>query len=65
VSDDRLIRILEYLVVLLFVTAGVLPLARGSHSWVRWARWGSIVIFAVAFLYAAVLVLRWGAGWSD
>jgi hypothetical protein len=65
VSDDRLIRILEYLAILLFVSGGVLPLARGLYPWVRWARWGSIAIFAVAFLYAAVLVLRWGAGWSD
>jgi len=59
VSDDRLIRILEYLAILLFVSAGVLPLARGRYPWVKWARRGSIAIFAIAFLYAVVLVLRW------
>jgi hypothetical protein len=58
VSDDRLIRILESLAILLFVSAGVLPLARGRYRWARWAKWGSIVVVAVAFLYAAVLVLR-------
>jgi hypothetical protein len=65
VSDDRLIRLLESLAILLFVSAGVLPLARGRYPWARWAKWGSIIVVAVAFLYAAVLVLRWGAGWSD
>jgi hypothetical protein len=59
VSDDRLIRLLEYLAILLFVSAGVLPLARSRYPWVKWARWGSIAIFTVALLYAIVLVLRW------
>ena len=61
-SDDRLIRILQYLAILLFVSAGVLPLARSRYPWAKWARWGAIAIFSIAFLYAVVLVLRWGAG---
>ena len=63
-SDDRLIRILTYLAILLFVSAGVLPLARGRYPWVKWARWGSIAMFAIASPYAAALGLRWSAGWS-
>jgi hypothetical protein len=51
VSDDRLIQILQYLAILLFVSAGVLPLARSRYSWGKWAKWGSIAIFGVAFLY--------------
>jgi hypothetical protein len=58
-SDDRLLAALRYLAILLFVSAGVLPLARGRHSWVKWARRGSIVIFVIAFAYATALAVLW------
>jgi hypothetical protein len=58
-SDDRLILILQYLAILLFLSAGVLPLARGRHPWAKWARWGAIAVFLLALAYALVLVLRW------
>ena len=58
-SDDRLLRALQYLAMLLFVSAGVLPLARSRYRWAKWARLGSIGVFAAAFFYALVLVLRW------
>src|SRR5882724_10940524 len=58
-SDDRLILVLQYLAILLFLSAGALPLAHGRHAWAKWARWGSIAIFTIAVLYAVVLVLRW------
>jgi hypothetical protein len=58
-SDDRLILILQYLAILLFLSAGVLPLARGRHPWAKWGRWGSIAIFSIAVLFAVILVLRW------
>jgi hypothetical protein len=59
VSDDRWLRVLQYLAILLFVSAGVLPLARSRYPVAKWARRGSIVIFSVAVVYAVVLVLRW------
>jgi hypothetical protein len=59
VSDDRLLWALQYLAMLLFVSAGVLPLARSSRPWAKWARLGAIAAFAAAFLYAGFLVLRW------
>jgi hypothetical protein len=58
-SDDRLLRALQYLAILLFVSAGVLPLGRSHYRWAKWARWGSIAVFAAAFVYALVLVLHW------
>jgi hypothetical protein len=58
VSDDRWLRVLQYLAILLFVSAGVLPLARSRYP-VAWARRGYIVIFSVAVVYAVVLVLHW------
>ena len=58
-SDDRLIWLLQYLVILLFLSAGVLPLARGRQAWAKWARWGAIAVFCAAFVYALLLVLRW------
>lgn len=58
-SDDQLMRVLQYLAILLFLSAGVLPLARGRRPWAKWARWGSIAVFSVALLYALILVLRW------
>jgi len=61
-SDGRLIQFLQYLAILLFVGAGVLPLARSRHRWAKWAKWGSIAIFSVAVVYAVALVVRWGLG---
>jgi hypothetical protein len=60
--DGRLLQALVYLALLLFVSAGVLPLARNQFRRAKWARWGSIVTFSIAFLYAFVLVLRWALG---
>jgi len=60
VSGDRLLQLLLYLTILLFVGAGVLPLARSRYPWAKWARWGAIVIFSMAIIYTLVLTLRWG-----
>jgi len=65
VPEDRLIRALQYVVILLFVGAGVLPLARSRYPWAKWARWGSIAMFAVAFLYTVILSLLWALGRTD
>jgi hypothetical protein len=59
VSDDRLMQIFQALAVLLFVSVGALALGRAGPAWVKWAKWGSIVIFATAVMYALVLTLRW------
>jgi hypothetical protein len=61
-TDDRLIQLLLYLTILLFVSAGVLPLARSRYPWAKWAKWGSIAIFSIAVVYAVALILRWGMG---
>ena len=61
-SDGRLLGVLQYLAILLFVSAGLLPLARGRYRWAKWARRGSIVIFAIAFTYALALVVHWALG---
>ncbi len=58
-SGDRLLQLLLYLTILLFVGAGVLPLARSRYPWAKWARWGAIAVFSAAVLYAIVLTLRW------
>jgi hypothetical protein len=61
-SDDRLMRILQLLAVLLFVSVGALSLGRASYSWVKWARWGAVAVFSIAFLYALGMTLRWALG---
>jgi hypothetical protein len=48
------------LTILLFVSAGLLPLARSRYPLAKWSRWGAIVIFSAAVVYALVLTLRWG-----
>jgi hypothetical protein len=58
-SDDRLMQILQALAVLLFVSVGALSLGRARYAWVKWARWGSIVMFSVAALFALILTMRW------
>jgi hypothetical protein len=60
VSGDRLLQVLLYLTILLFVSAGVLPLARSRDPVAKWARWGAIGIFSLAVIYALILTLRWG-----
>jgi hypothetical protein len=60
VSGDRLLQVLLYLTILLFVGPGVLPLARSRYPWAKWARWGAIGIFSIAVTYALVLTLQWG-----
>lgn len=61
-SDDRLMQILQALAVLLFVSVGTLALGRARPELVRWAKWGAIVIFSIAVVYALVLTLRWALG---
>jgi hypothetical protein len=60
VSGDRLLQVLLLLTVLLFVSAGVLPLGRSRYPLAKWARWGAIVSFSVAVICALILTLRWG-----
>jgi hypothetical protein len=60
VSGDRLLQVLLYLTILLFVSAGMLPLARSRYPLAKWARWGAIVVFSAAVIYALILTLRWG-----
>ena len=61
-SDGRLIQILQTAAVLLFLSVGVLSLARSRYPWAKWAKWGSVVIFSIAFLYALGITLRWAIG---
>jgi hypothetical protein len=61
-SKDQLMQVLQYLVIVLFLSAGLLPLARGRQSWAPRARWGAIAIFTIAVLYALFLTLRWVLG---
>lgn len=56
---DRLLQVLLFLTILLFVSAGVLPVARSQYPWAKWARWGAVGVFSVAVLYSLVLTLRW------
>jgi hypothetical protein len=60
VSGDRLLQVLLYLTILMFVGAGVLPLARSRYPVAKWARWAAIVIFSAAVIYALFLTFRWG-----
>jgi magnesium-transporting ATPase (P-type) len=60
VSGDRLLQVLLYLTIILFVGAGVLPLARSRYPWARWARWAAIGLFSIAVTYALFLTVRWG-----
>ena len=61
-SNDRLLQILLTLAILLFVSVGAIRLGQGRYSWLKWARWGSIAIFAIAFTYALALVVLWALG---
>jgi membrane protein YdbS with pleckstrin-like domain len=61
-SDDRLMQILQTLAVLLFVSVGALSLGRARYAWVKWARWGAVAVFSVAFLYALGVTVRWALG---
>jgi hypothetical protein len=58
-SDDGLMQILLTLAILLFVSVSIIRIAPGRFPWVKWARWGAIVIFSVAVVYALVMTLRW------
>jgi hypothetical protein len=60
VSSDRLLQVLLLLTILLFVSAGVLPLGRSRYPLAKWSRWGNIAMFSAAVIYALVLTLRWG-----
>jgi protein-S-isoprenylcysteine O-methyltransferase Ste14 len=59
VSEDRLIQILVYLTILLFISAGIMPMVRRRNPWAKWVRWGAVMMFAIAFVFAVILVLRW------
>jgi hypothetical protein len=61
-SDDRLMRILQLLAVLLFVSVGALSFGRTRYPWAKWARWGALAAFSIAFLYALGMTLRWALG---
>ena len=56
---DRVLQALLLLTILLFISAGVLPLARSQYPWAKWARRGAIGAFSIAVLYALVLTVRW------
>jgi hypothetical protein len=60
VSGDRLLQFLLFLTILLFVSAGVLPLGRSRYPLAKWARWGAIGVFSLAVIYALILAVRWG-----
>jgi hypothetical protein len=60
VSGGRLLQFLLLLTILLFVSAGMLPLARSRYPLAKWSRWGAIVVFSAAVIYALILTLRWG-----
>ena len=53
---DRPLQILLYLTILLFVSAGLLPLARSRYLVAKWSRWGAIAVFAAAVVYALALM---------
>ena len=48
-SDDPLLQILQSLAVLLFVSVGALALGRARNVWMKWARWGAVAVFSIAF----------------
>jgi hypothetical protein len=60
--DDRLMHILQLLAVLLFVSVGALSFGRARYPWAKWARWGAVTVFSIAFLYALGMTLRWALG---
>jgi protein-S-isoprenylcysteine O-methyltransferase Ste14 len=60
VAGDRLLQVLLVLTILLFVSSGMLPLGRSRYPLAKWSRWGAIVIFSAAVIYALFLTLRWG-----
>jgi hypothetical protein len=57
-------QILQGLAILLFVSVGALSLGRARYAWANWAKWGSIIIFSIAFLCAVWITLRWAFGES-
>ena len=60
--DDRLMQILQTFAILLFVSAGALSSGRARYAWAKWAKWGALLIFAIAVVYALALTLRWTFG---
>ena len=59
---DRPLQLLLYLTILLFVSAGVLPLAGSRYPVAKWARWGALAVFAAAVVYALALTFGWALG---
>jgi hypothetical protein len=62
VSDERLMQILVSLAVLLFVSTGMLSLARARYPWAKWAKWTALAIFSIAVFYALGMTVRWASG---
>jgi hypothetical protein len=62
--DDRPVRILAGLAVLLFVSRGLLVRGRGRYGWAKWAEWGSIAAFAAALCCALLMMVLWALGAS-
>ena len=54
-SGDHLLQVLLLLTILLFVSAGMLPLGRSRYPLAKWARWGAIVVFSAAVIELAKL----------
>jgi hypothetical protein len=63
-SDGRLIQLLVYITLLLFVSRWMLPRGRGGYAWARWTKWGAIATFAAAVCYVLGLTLWWALGAS-
>ena len=59
-AGDRFLQVPLLLTILLFVSSGVLPLGRSRYPLAKWSRWGAIVVFSAAVIYALILTLRWG-----
>jgi protein-S-isoprenylcysteine O-methyltransferase Ste14 len=59
VADERILRFLTLLTILLFVGSLALPMARGRSPWLGWARWAAVAAFSLAVLYALWLTWLW------
>ncbi len=60
--DDRLIRLLAAVAVLLFVGAVILPRTQRGYGLAKWTRCAAAAAFAVARLYALSLTVLWAIG---
>jgi hypothetical protein len=58
------IRALAGIAVLLFVGRSVLAQSGARRAWMKWAKWGAIAAFSLAFLYALGVTLLWAVSVS-